>query len=348
MEITERMHGSTSIGLPGICGDRGPRSRIFFYGNINEEYDSSTLCFYTPDSSVEMKEAMLPDGIIPEEYDYIFYTDNEYDTIYAITNIDTEDNRYICEAKEIDRMALEESEQDSTEITTFIVNVVKVNSGFVSRNARNMDIKLYTGTDNYYCYPKTKKEYYSNLFSFTITVPSNSKYTFTSNTKITLEFNTVQSSIMDSTINSKFYQYGTNGYRGHIENYSLYKVYGETSGGSDRGGEQQGQASNQITVVKNNIGFDDERLENFIITIKDFDYGNDSKSVENSMILMTDSLTRCGANPKAYLCVYTKYDDNFIRKSVIGEFPLDFIHNNYQEEMIQQTEMQSQNQNSAS
>lgn len=305
METTEKRHGSTSIGLPGINGDAGERARIFFYGNINYSGSQETLVFYTPNDSDESsrgREAVIPQGTIPEPYDYIFYTDNEYDHIYVIKSVTYEQGAYLCYAEEIDRINLSVVEPSYSGLTNFMLNIVKVGWTRTVRVPKSWTASKDKTQSTYYCYPVVKQETtFDYLYNFSVAVPSTSDYKFKSDIKITIEFNTIQSAQMDSTIASRFANSSQIGdtYRGNIENYNI-----------------AGQLPSS---------FDDERLENFVIVVKDYEDGVDSTYFTNSIPIMSMPLRRYASNPKAYVCIYTKYDDGFIKKSVVSELNINSL-----------------------
>ena len=304
MENTDILHGSTSISLPGIEGGGGSRARLFFYGNSKLSGNTTTNNIrFTVNG--ETRYARRNVSETPEEYDYIFYTENSYDYIYLIKNVTSSGGYNNCKVEEIDKIDLSQTESSSSEATNFTLNIV---SRAWSRNVRNINShgELYSGNGDYdyYIYARRSLQTtYNLLYDFSITVPSTSNYVFTSDIKITLEFYTIQSAQMDSALFTKF-DSNTNTYRGNIESYAIKDYNG----------------NRQI------INFDDERLENFSITIKDYNDGIGSKYFTNSIPLMAEPLRRYKANPRAFLCVYTK-GDYFIKKSVISELDLSFILN---------------------
>lgn len=300
---TDILHGSTSISLPGTEGKIGSRARLFFYGNeyLAGNTDENSIKFYVNGTQRYARKGGSPK---PEPYDYIFYTENGYDYIYLIKNVNDDDGYYVCDIEEIDKINLSQTESTSSNYTNFTLNIVSRAWTRTIRNLNSYDKFPYSNIE-WYIYPnKTIQTTYNLLYDFSITVPSTSNYTFDPNMKLTIEFNTLQSSQMDTMLATRFDSSTntTNTYRGNIEKYAIKDINGKT----------------QI------ISFDDERLENFSITIKDYNEGIGSKYFTNSIPLMAEPLRRYKANPKAFLCVYMK-EDYFIKKSVISELDLSFI-----------------------
>lgn len=303
MAKTDTRHGSTSLGIPGINGENGHRARLFFYGNDTLTSSLTNNIYFIVNGKTNY--ARRNGTEIPEPYDYIFYTSGTFDYIYVIKKV-TGTSSFNCEVEEIDKIDLSHTESSFSGLTNFTLNIV---SRAWTRSVRNMDIynTFWSTGNDYYVYPtKSMQTTYNLLYDFSIAIPSTSNYTFTPDIKITIDFNSIQSFQMDSMLFDKFTsnpsEYNT--YRGNIEKYAIKDYYGNT----------------QI------INFDDERLENFSITIKDYYDGIGSKYFTNSIPLMAEPLRRYKADPRAFICVYTK-EDYFIKKSVIGELNLDFIIN---------------------
>ena len=318
MSLNNKLDGTTSLGLPGIQGTKGIRSRVFFYGNAYvQDNIHRRIYFGTTQSDVDAKTkyAIIADAFEPEVYDYIMYTTSDYDYILLIVGVIKDGNDYKCLVKKIDELDLTKSSSDSEIANSvelqFNINKIKRSISVLHRNAksdtysiikRNPEIVVIT-------FPYTTTiSTNTELIDISVAIPSNSSYVFDSNIKIVIEFYTNQSFIMDSVLFDKFdsNSYKRNTYRGDYEKYSILKKYNGD-------------------WVQDDLNFDDERLENFIFTIKDFDQFVGSKTFTASVPLMTSSLKRIKNNAEAYLYAYIK-NGRFIDKFLIDQFDLSFIN----------------------
>ena len=339
-----RFDGTSSIGLPGIQGVKGMRPRIFFYGNefvdITSEHKKIYFSTSQSDFNTDKKNeyaVILDDSFTPEEYDYIIYTTKKYDYILLILKIKKDGDDYIAIVKKIDEIDLTKK-YNSDDITTvnlnFNINTIIRQQKIPVRDPLNTkigiieyrDIRQHSVTDTRpFKWPKTTigmpviKTINSDLqlVDITLVIPSNSDYVFDSNIKITLEIYSNQSFIMDSTIADKFLNNTTdsNIFNTHRGCYQLYKQVEPKDIPNSR----------YVEYVKKDINFDDERMENFIFVIKDYEDGVGSKALLATSPLMLSSLKRIGSNPEAYLVAYIQ-NGNFIEKFIIDKFDLSFIN----------------------
>ena len=323
MSYNKRIDGATSLGLPGVQGIKGIRSRVFFYGNSAvQDTTHRKIYFGTTQSDVDSrtKYAIIADVFEPEEYDYIMYTTTWYDYLLIIRSVQAYGEDYKCIVQKIDTLDLTASSNDvgdSVELS-FNINKKKRQITISKRDALNYHVEhveggfLWWSYDNITAFPITYQDTTtSELVDITLSVPSNSTYVFDSNIKIVVEFYTNQSFIMDSMIADKYDKTDdlNNTYRGNHDLYSLIKR----------------NPSDPSTWIQEDVNFDDERIENFTYILKDFnDERNGSKNITASFPLMLTSLKRPHNNAEAYLFAYIK-DGRFVDKYLIDKFDLSFI-----------------------
>lgn len=319
MSYSKRIDGATSLGLPGVQGIKGIRSRVFFYGNSAvQDTTHRKIYFGTTQSDVDSKTkyAIIADVFEPEEYDYIMYTTTWYDYLLLIRSVQAYGEDYKCIVQKIDTLDLTASSNDvgnSIELS-FNVNKKKRQITISKRDALNYHVEYVKGWpyDNITAFPITYQDTISGeLVDIALSVPSNSSYVFDSNIKIVVEFYTNQSFIMDSMIADKYDKNNdlNNTYRGNHDLYSLIKR----------------NPSDPSTWIQEDVNFDDERIENFTYILKDFnDKRNGSKNITATFPLMLASLKRPHNNAEAYLFAYIK-DGRFVDKYLIDKFDLSFI-----------------------
>lgn len=324
MSQNRKIDGATSLGLPGVQGNKGMRSRVFFYGNSSVQDETHRKIYIgttQSDLNTKTKYAIITDdNVIPEPYDYVLYTTVGYDYILIILSVAKDGDNFKCIVKKIDELDLTKSSSTSDSLGSIELNfnINKVKRSITKRKRNPFDYCLYRirysgfwgwgAYDHTTSFPRIESETTNNeLVDISLSIPSNSSYVFDSNIKVTVEFFTRQSFVMDTMLHKKFDGVSNlrNTYRGDYEKYSIVKQDGNT-------------------FTERPINFDDERLENFIYVIKDFDEGVGTRNFTASFPLMTPSLKRAHNNAEAFLFAYIK-NGRFIDKFLIDKFDLSFI-----------------------
>lgn len=335
--------GSTSTFIPGGNGNSGKRAAVTFYGTYNEESISNPITFILNDSSVTISN-IYGSSITPDIDDCIVYSEPNNTYLLYITS--KNQDIYNVNISEIWNTQSSQSEHE-TDISNIALNVTCVNNisqtyhGFKSNIAdkilkiTNIYKASFTGESN------PDSLYINSVCGFTFNITSLNtiplgKY------KLQMEFITDWISPgMDTRIAKKFQTQkiysGSDNYpateekctlRGYITNYSCkgsteeYSKYCPNCGNIKDNTikwingwwtlvcstcHQESPLPKNPEVVSEN--FDDEKLDNFEVTIKDYSDGIGEQSYQITTFIPIDVLKNAYNAGHPYTCLLYLYVD---------------------------------------
>ena len=246
--------------------------------------------------------------IYPEVGDYIIFVDKNSTYILLIEKVEYGNYQSVtrCYCKVLDawNKDINDAQQiiNTTEITDNI-NIYCTNYDF-AYNKLTDDIN-----DIYDRKPNIEYTHTSDILKNFLIISKNNNYTL-GNYKIELEFLSVYNTpIMHSTI-ADYFSNSDNYFFGDISKY-------------DR---THNRVYENIKFTKSS--FDDEKLDNFTIIIKDYNEGVNS-SVYNSTVKIPVKYLNAFKNdyPNIHLYIYVKKLNGSINKILIGEFNVDSLLN---------------------
>jgi len=334
--------GSTSTFIPGGIGKSGKRAAVTFYGTYNEESASdSSITFLLNDSSVTISN-IYGSSITPDIDDCIVYSEQNNTYLLYITGKGTDG--YIVNVSNIWKTQSSQSSGQETDITNISLNVTCVNNhrqtyhGFKSNIADSMlsssaiEKAVFRGETD------PSSLIVSSVCGFTFLITSLNSLPL-GEYKLQIEFITDWTSPgMDTRIAKKFQKpqiySGVSNYpetnerctlRGYISNYSCKgttKEYSNicpncgkaaniiwTNNGwwakeCDDCGTLSSLPKNPEVVSEN---FDDEKLDNFEVTIKDYSDGVGDQLYRTTTFIPIDVLKNAYNAGYPYKCLLYLY-----------------------------------------
>lgn len=345
--------GTTGTSLPGIQGPKGETSRQTFYGSKNVK-DSSIgrLKILETGKSTE-KFAYVPENTIPQKGDFVLYTEDGQSsyTLYSITlsTPDTSIGNFTCECAIIDKFLKgdeQETESEKIDVTIGTTPVIKTatirkfeiseSRSFISSDRRTLFCPIET----------SEEEINLNMKIFNIYFYSDND--LSDDIKFVLEFTDDYSS--PRTYSSLIYRFGAYGQtQGHFEIKAMveptltyrgvldaYRNQTETSSYTINISHPAGNLSNKVmnyTDPKSGYIPDNyciERLDNFSITVKDFNETVEKGKLFNKDVFMPAELLSnrsvCGnfakdlSNYKIILTAYIKKTPDIYEKIFVSDF----------------------------
>lgn len=333
--------GSTSTFIPGGTGNSGKRAAVTFYGTYNEESASDTITFKLNDSSVTISN-IYGSSITPDIDDCIVYSEPNNTYLLYITEKIT--GGYIVNISNIWNTQSSQSSEQETDISNIELNVTCVNNisqtyhGFKSNIVYEPD--AYTDTAEFIGKKDPDSLYINSVCGFTFFVTSLNSLPL-GEYKLQIEFITDWISPgMDTRIAKKFQaqqlysgvlNYPTNTgekctLRGYITNYSckgsteeysrICPICGNITNilwinewwarSCDRCHNVSPLPKNQEVASEN---FDDEKLDNFEVTIKDYSDGIGEQSYQTTTFIPIDVLKNAYNAGHPYKCLLYLYVD---------------------------------------
>lgn len=335
--------GSTSTFIPGGTGNSGKRAAVTFYGTYNEESTSDDITFKLNDSSVTISN-IYGSSITPDIGDCIVYSEPNKTYLLYITEKIT--GGYIVNISNIWNTQSSQSSEQETDISNIELNVTCVNNisqtyhGFKSNIVDRILRKEHQNVD----YAGFRGEiqpdalYVNSVCGFTFFVTSLNSLLL-GEYKLQIEFITDWASPgMDTRIAKKFQtqklysgilNYPTNTgekctLRGYITNYSCKGSTEEYSKICPNCGNttnivwvngwwaricpicyQASALPKNPDVVSEN--FDDEKLDNFEVTIKDYSDGVGEQSYQTTTFIPIDVLKNAYNAGHPYKCLLYLY-----------------------------------------
>jgi len=334
--------GSTSTFIPGGTGNSGKRAAVTFYGTYNEESISDPITFRLNDSSVTISN-IYGNSITPDIGDCIVYSEPNSTYLLYITEKIT--GAYIVNISNIWDTRLSKSHEQETDISNIELNVTCVNNisqiyhGFKSSivyaisETSDIDQARFIGEKD------PNSLYVNSVCGFTFLVTSLNSFLL-GEYKLQIEFITDWISPgMDTRIAKKFQTpklySGLNDYdsstgekctlRGYITNYSCKgsteeyskcPICGNTTDISWINGwwarlcntcNHASPLPKNPEVVSEN--FDDEKLDNFEVTIKDYSDGIGEQSYKTTTFIPIDVLKNAYNAGHPYKCLLYLYVD---------------------------------------
>lgn len=345
--------GTTGTSLPGIQGPKGETSRQTFYGSKNVK-DSSIgrLKILEVGGSTE-KFACVPESTIPQKGDFVLYTEDGQSsyTLYSITmsTPDTSIGNFTCECAIIDKFLKgdeQETESEKIDVTIGATPVIKTATirKFEISESRNF---ISSERRTVFCPIETSEEEINlNMKIFNIYFYSNND--LSDDIKFVLEFTDDYSS--PRTYSSLIYRFGAYGQtQGHFEIKAMaeptltyrgvldaYRNQTETSSYTINISHPVGNLSNKVmnyTDPKSGYIPDNyciERLDNFSITVKDFNETVEKGKLFNKDVFIPAELLSnrsvCGnfakdlSNYKIILTAYIKKTPDIYEKIFVSDF----------------------------
>ena len=347
--------GTTGTSLPGIQGPKGKTSRQTFYGSKNVKDSSIGILNILENGEPTGKFAYVPENTNPQKGDFVLYTEvgqNSY-TLYSITlsTPDTLIGNFTCECAIIDKfLKSDEQKSESGEIDVTI-NVTPVTKTATIRKFGMLDsMKLIPNqAGNILRFPiKTAEENINlDMKMFNIYFQSD-KSDLSDDIKFVLEFTDDYSS--PRTYSSLIYRFGAYGqtkggskehamseptltYRGVLD---AYRNQTETSSHYVILPSIDGFLSNKVMnytdpesgYIPDNYCI--ERLDNFSITVKDFNETIEKGKLFNKDVFIPAELLSnrrvCGnnqedrSNYKIMLTAYVKKTSDICEKIFVSDF----------------------------
>ena len=337
--------GSTSTFIPGGTGSSGKRAAVTFYGTYNEESTSDPITFILNDSSVTISN-IYGSSITPDIGDCIVYS--EPNNTYLLYIAEKITDGYIVNISNIWNTQSSTSIEQETDISNIELNVTCVNN--ISQTYRgfksNIVDRILTTTDgaNEAGFRGEKDPdslYVNSVCGFTFLITSLNSLPL-GEYKLQIEFITDWISPgMDTSIAKKFQtpklysgilDYPTNlpekctlrGYitnyscKGSTENYSkICSSCGSTTNIIWTNGWWASSCSkcHQTTPLPKNPevvseNFDDEKLDNFEVTIKDYSDGRGEQSYLTTTFIPIDVLKNAYNAKHPYKCLLYLYVDS--------------------------------------
>jgi hypothetical protein len=336
--------GSTSTFIPGGTGNSGKRAAVTFYGTYNEESISDPITFILNDSSVTISN-IYGDSITPDIGDCIIYSEPNNTYLLYITEKIT--GGYIVSISNIWDTQLSQSREKETDISNIELNVTCVNNISQIYHGFKSDIvdRILVNSDIDEAGFRGEKDpnslYVNSVCGFTFFITSLNSFSL-GKYKLQIEFITDWTSPgMDTRIAKKFQtqqvysgilNYPTNTgekctLRGYITNYSCKGLTEGYSNICPRCGSTTTEAiwfnewwikvcrtchlvsrmpKNPEVVSEN---FDDEKLDNFEVTIKDYSDGVGEQSYQTTTFIPIDVLKNAYNAGHPYKCLLYLYVD---------------------------------------
>lgn len=333
--------GSTSTFIPGGTGNSGKRAAVTFYGTYNEESISDPITFILNDSSVTISN-IYGSSITPDIDDCIVYSEPNNTYLLYITEKIT--GGYIVNISNIWNTQSSKSDDISNiELNvTCVNNISQIYRGFKS----SMVYKIFGHPDTDEAGFIGEKDpnslYINSICGFTFLVTSLNSLPL-GEYKLQIEFITDWTSPgMDTRIAKKFKtqqlysgvsNYPTNTgekctLRGYITNYSCKGsieknlnicsscgAITDIKWSSNNGWWEKSCPKCKYTslwqknpeVVSEN--FDDEKLDNFEVTIKDYSDGIGEQSYQTTTFIPIDVLKNAYNAGHPYKCLLYLYVD---------------------------------------
>lgn len=334
--------GSTSTFIPGGTGSSGKRAAVTFYGTDNEEPISDPITFILNDNSVTISN-IYGSSITPDIGDCIVYSEPNNTYLLYITG--KKIGGYTVNISSIWNTQSSQSGDQETDISNIELNVTCVNNiaqiyrGFKSNIAdrilasSDIDEAGFTGEKD------PNSLYVNSVCGFTFLVTSLNSLPL-GEYKLQIEFITDWTSPgMDTRIAKKFQTQqlysGLSNYpntgekctlRGYITNYSCkgstekYSIFCPNCGGTtnihwEKENGRWVQSCNAChytsSLPKNpevvSENFDDEKLDNFEVTIKDYSDGIGEQSYRTTTFIPIDVLRNAYNAGHPYKCLLYLY-----------------------------------------
>ena len=340
--------GSTSTFIPGGTGSSGTRAGVTFYGSKSQSVQTSdTITFSLNNENVTI-DNQYGESIIPATYDFIVYADDNITYLLSIVEVSNNIcYTSIIDSWNTQSQSSDSQKTNVSDIALNIdcnvadyqeyIGYKKYISTSVLSNTNNLETAEYTGTNDI----DMLKMHSSCAFTFTISSLNDNTI---GNYKIILEFITDWSSpAMDTRIAKKFQEPGQYCNIPEYDSSTQYKTFrGYFSNYSCKGIENQNAYSNTCSscgshnliftssegkiishcllcgneVILDNINpknasenFDDEKLDNFVVTIKDYDQGVRSMSYKSTIYIPKDVIINAINANHPYSCNMYIYVD---------------------------------------
>lgn len=328
--------GITGTSLPGIQGAKGGCSRQTFYGSKEVTPAELRKIHIEPDGGF----ATIPTGVTPRAGDYILYTKGKSCIIYDIKNVeqmnDSED--YSADCKILNRWIIESETEEEINFTVNI-DIKSVSEASRIKNPGILPTDLWYTPDgmNGYYPLKTSEAYVPENTIFNIYFWS--PYTLSDDVKFVLEF--IDLGAHPKMYSSLIYRYNVYGpsrdsstyncmippkltFRGALEGYRILTPNSAFYYGKYKIPVLE-YSDPSIINVPSNYSF--EKLDNFTITVKDFDETIEGNVLFNKNVYMPASLlsrrkfqmsgTGDSTNYRIYLVAYVKESDHITRKILV-------------------------------
>lgn len=347
--------GTTGTSLPGIQGPKGETSRQTFYGSKNVEDSSIGRLNILENGEPTGKFACVPENTNPQKGDFILYTEvgqNSY-TLYSITlsTPDTLIGNFTCECVIIDKFLKSDEQESESEEIDVTINVTPVTKTATIRKFGISDSTKQNPNKvgNILRFPiKTAEENINlDMKMFNIYFQSD-KSDLSDDIKFVLEFTDDYSS--PRAYSSLIYRFGAYGqtkgdskehamseptltYRGVLD---AYRNQTETSSHYILLPSIDGFLLNKVmnyTDPKSGYVPDNyciERLDNFSITVKDFNETIERGKLFNKDVFIPAELLSnrsvCGnyqedrSNYKIILTAYVKKTSDICEKIFVSDF----------------------------
>ena len=356
MTRTMNVSGTTGTSLPGIQGPKGETSRQTFYGSKNVKDSSIGRLKILETGKPTGKFACVPENTIPQKGDFVLYTEDGQSsyTLYSImiSTPDASVGNFTCECAKIDQFSKGDGEESESEDIDVTIGVTPVTKTATIRKFGMLDsmILIPNQAGNILRFPiKTAEENINlDMKMFNIYFQSD-KSDLSDDIKFVLEFTDDYSS--PRTYSSLIYRFGAYGqtqghpdeikamveptltYRGVLD---AYRNQTETSSYNINISRIVGSLENKVmnyTDPKSGYIPDNyciERLDNFSITIKDFNETVEKGKLFNKDVFMPAELLSnrsvCGnfakdlSNYKIILTAYVKKTPDIYEKIFVSDF----------------------------
>jgi hypothetical protein len=315
-EKIERISGACSTFIPGKNGETGNRGAMTFIGSTDylpTDIAQSVIRFYHPNGSNTESIILNTYQIDPMPYDYIIYAENHHTYLMYIISVEHIPSQepvqvWLATTELIDQWDyyLTPEDEDTIDVTVGCIGR-QLTIPYMTNGLSNNPVIEQGGL--------SIKGYADNIiqvsmdYGFRFNVTSRNSDTL-GPFRIQLEFNTTQQSpAMDTIIASKFTQSNIKNdlltFRGYMGNYSCKS---DVNGGS--------------------YNFDNEKLDNFTVIIKDFKEGLSVKNWSRDICIPKNILINARANNHKYVCkIYgyamvnknTIYENTIYDKIYIGD-----------------------------
>ena len=325
---TKQINGSTSSFIPGSTGDQGARATLTYVGT----YMSAPSTFKPLMVSILEESVTIPNDykVAPIKYDYIIYSKPNVSYILIINNVIETSTVYDVDADILAtwNTKYDEDQEDveSVNLTfTAIPKSVKTRVaskalifktalsaheyGFETPRHMNENLSQYakildeTSPENYIT---------TNSYCLGITVNEQNLTKHLGHYRIELEFVTdLSSPRMDGIIAEKFKK--PTYYDKYNEKLTLRGYIGNYGGTTETiGNVQVGKFQN----------FDAEKLDNFVITIKDYSEGTDRNMLTKDLYIpkqVIEDAAEKGFPYKCYAYIYIDQLNGTIKKILIQD-----------------------------
>lgn len=346
--------GTTGTSLPGIQGPKGETSRQTFYGSKNVEDSSIGRLKILETGKPTRKFACVPENTIPQKGDFVLYTEDGQSsyTLYSITlsTPDTSIGNFTCECAIIDKFLKgdeQETENEKIDVTIGATPVIKTATIRKFEISESRKFISSNGKTIFYPIETSEEEINLNMKIFNIYFYSDND--LSDDIKFVLEFTDDYSS--PRTYSSLIYRFGAYGqtqghpdeikamdepiltYRGVLNAYrnqtetSSYRIYLPRIVGN-LPNEVMNYTDPKSGYVPDNYCI--ERLDNFSITVKDFNETIEKEKLFNKDVFIPAELLSnrsvCGnrqedrSNYKIILTAYVKKTPDICEKIFVSDF----------------------------